>query len=212
MSILKKLGLVKEDSLANPQPQAPVQNTTPSDFTTKSFGSSKSNELSGAEKSEEYVKHFDKLMEDANLPGPDFFEFIVALREMDSNAVPDNMKYKMTFSAFKAMGVTQEKLIQSGEQYLSIINQNALEFDKEASEEKARIDSIDNKVAQKQALIEDLNKQIAATMQEISSLQNEKLTKSNIMLVHENSFKMAHKSMVETVNKHLLNIKTYLNG
>jgi len=116
------------------------------------------------------MEHFMKLLDKANLPGPDFFEFYHALREnikTMGGAIPEDKLYLMVFNSLKGMGLESNILISSSEQYVSLLKEH---FDKFANENQ-RISN--DTVGSRQKKIETLNTAIQQKVEQIKKLQDE---------------------------------------
>jgi hypothetical protein len=112
------------------------------------------------------VEYFDKLFGDANIPGPDYFEFskmVAALR-----SVPDEFtRYSAAFAGLLAQGLTKEKLLSTAEEYLKVLDTDAAHF--HSTVETA----LQEKVQDKKAQAEEKSKRIQALSKEITDLQNQ---------------------------------------
>lgn len=112
------------------------------------------------------VEYFDKLFSDANIPGPDYFEFskmIAALK-----AVPDEFsRYCAAYAGLEVQGLTKEKLLSTAEEYLKVLNTDAAHF--HSTVEAA----LQEKVQDKKAEAEKKGQRIQALSKEISELQGQ---------------------------------------
>jgi len=80
----------------------------------------------------EYHKYFENLIEEANAKNPmfqgtDFKEFIDS--KIDVEAIADEgTRYKTAFNVLKRTGLTKEKLVTTGQQYMQLIDQDLKGF------------------------------------------------------------------------------------
>lgn len=124
------------------------------------------------EKEKKVIENLLELLNQANLPGPDFYEFYIALKEMQKTgvALDEAMLYRTVYTTLKITGLTKEKLIQSGNQYVAILNQHMNEFEQshkqtvnsKVGSKVAEKDAIDKTVSEKKAMIESLNQEIVS--------------------------------------------------
>ena len=135
--------------------------------------------------SQRFTDYFDKLFSDANIPGPDYYEFsrmIIAMR-----AIPDERaRYVAAFAGLQVQGLDKEKLLSTASEYLRVLTTDAERFRQTvdtALQEKVqkRSAEADEKSRRIQALSEEilqLQQQIAAMQQEIAE-SKEKLAASS---------------------------------
>jgi hypothetical protein len=112
------------------------------------------------------VEYFDKLFSDANIPGPDYFEFskmVAALK-----AVPDEFtRYSAAYAGLLAQGLTRENLLSTAEKYLKVLDADAAHF--HSTVEAA----LQEKVQDKKADAEEKTTRIQALSKEINELQSQ---------------------------------------
>lgn len=117
------------------------------------------------------MEHYMELLDKANLPGPDFFEFYNALREnikaMGGAITDEKVIYTLVFNTLKGMGLQANVLISSGEQYVALLKEHYDKFTKE----NERI--ISESVGSRQKKIETLNVAIQQKLEQIKKLQEE---------------------------------------
>ena len=119
------------------------------------------------------LEYFDKLFSDANIPGPDYFEFskmVTALK-----AVPDEFtRYSAAFAGLQAQGLTKEKLLSTAEEYLKVLDTDAAHF--HSTVEAALQEKVQDKKAeaeQKATRIQTLSKESNDLQSQIAALQAE---------------------------------------
>lgn len=112
------------------------------------------------------TEYFDKLFSEANIPGPDYFEFskmVAALK-----AVPDEFsRFCAAYAGLQVQGLTKEKLLSTAEEYLRVLNTDADRF--HSTVEAA----LQEKVHGKKAEAEEKSERIRSLSKEISDLQNQ---------------------------------------
>ncbi|MDO6433717.1 hypothetical protein Q4E93_24140 [Flavitalea sp. BT771] len=111
-------------------------------------------------------EYFDKLFSEANIPGPDYFEFskmVAALK-----AVPDEFsRFCAAYAGLQVQGLTKEKLLSTAEEYLRVLDADAARF--HSTVEAA----LQEKVHGKKAAAEEKSERIRTLSKEISELQNQ---------------------------------------
>lgn len=119
----------------------------------------------------EYNKYFENLIEDANAKNPlfqgtDFKEFIDS--KIDVEAIGDEeTRYRTAFNVLKRTGLTKEKLVTTGQQYIKLIEQDLKGF------ENAYIQQYKTDVEQKEQLLQKKTQELQALNDKISALNQE---------------------------------------
>lgn len=140
-------------------------------------------------------EYFKKLMEELNIPGPDYFEFKKAVEALDS--LPEDVAFNSVYSSFNVLGVTKEKLISAIEQYIKKIEGDKANFDKIIS------DKLNIEVKELRKKEEENNLKIANLQKEIDTLKD-----SNYKLVTDatNNESLINRGIIDynSESKHLL--------
>jgi hypothetical protein len=112
-----------------------------------------------------FKQYFNKLFEEANIQGPDYYEFSRMTEAM--NSIPDEKaKYIAAFAGLSVQGLDKARLLSTASQYLQVLETDASNFNN-------TIDAtLHEKVVSKKGEIEDKNKRILQLSQEIADLQN----------------------------------------
>ena len=175
-----------------------------------------------AEVDRKFVEHFVELLEKANLPGPDYFEFKQALKSMDGLGLSEEKQYQASWASFRAMsgGVKDTALLtNSASQYVGVLDRDRTSFLKDV--EKAINDRVGSLNQELNKLQED-NKTYAiqiVELQEKINANNGRLEKINGDIqeqsakINDNrdSYDITYHSMVEQINSDVAKIKKYLN-
>ncbi|WP_439583317.1 hypothetical protein [Dyadobacter bucti] len=169
-----------------------------------------------------FVEHFVNLLEKANLPGPDYFEYKQALRNMEGLNLGEEKLFQAAWASFKAMGGVQDTTIlkTSADQYLAILDKDRSSFLKDV--EKAindRVGSLQNeqkKLEEANAAftqqIADLQKKIDENKNRLGQISGEVTEQSAKINANKDSFEVTYKSFVEQISSDLTKINKYLHN
>lgn len=137
----------------------------------------------------EHVAYFEKLIDEANRTNPifqgsDYKEFVDSKMDID-DITDESLKYRTAYNVLKSTGLTRDKLLATGQEYLNLIGRDmnafqgahALQYKKEV---QSKEQVIDKKAEELQALtmrINTLKAEINQITQEIN-LTKDKLNTS----------------------------------
>jgi len=116
---------------------------------------------------EKFEKYFDGLFEQANFPGPDYYEFFKMMETLEAHIHDEKARLSATFASLSIQGLTKEVLIESANKYKSIIENDKANF------EKALNEKVDVEVGQRQKELQEIEKKIVANSQQIQKLTKE---------------------------------------
>ncbi len=119
----------------------------------------------------------EKLLEENNLEGIDFLEFIKAVKSTANiPGFTENIRYSSTFSTLKAASSKLDKayLLQTADHYIKVLSDEEKVFD--ANMQKAvdsQVSSLQNQAKDKEAEIQKKREQMLKLQQEIEVMQGE---------------------------------------
>ena len=164
----------------------------------------------------EHVQYFEGLIDKANrenplFTGPDYKEFIDAKIDIDSIA-DENLKYRTAFNILKSSGLTKDKLLMTGHEYLNIIGRdlNAFQtahsqkYKKELSQKEL---DLQRKVEELQALTQKVN----ALKNEIANITNDINHSQQKLNATKNSFLLAGELKQQEIQNELKKISQYFD-
>jgi hypothetical protein len=151
-----------------------------------------------------FREYFDKLFVEANIPGPDYYEFSKMVEAMQS--IPDEKaRYAAAFVGLQVQGLNKDKLLSTANEYLRLLDADAVNFN-------ATIDAtLEQKVKAKRNEVDEKNRRIQQLSQEISNLQSSILTLTQEISESEEKLRVSttgySSALEETKNSILVNIE-----
>ena len=152
-------------------PIGAIPTSVPSSYTTVSV--TDQNDI------EKFNVHFEELFQQANLPGPDYFEFSKMCQAM--GALPDDTKFPAAFGGLSVQGLTKQSLLESAQHYINIIDEDAKKFAgaidgkliADVKNKRATAEVKKGEIAQKNEMIAKLQAEVQAQYTEITTLELE---------------------------------------
>jgi len=158
-----------------------------------------------------------KILEERNLPGPDYLELKKAADAMATVITDENVRYISAYSVLKASNptLTKTQVISSIDEYIKYIESERSVakdelgklYEKEVGTRQKDIQSKVDLITLNKQKIEELNTEILKLSQEINTVNGEMLTKQTDIEIQEKNFNVT----VDTIVTNLNTDKTKLN-
>jgi len=156
-------------------------------------------------------KIFDQLTQAifaANLPGEDYLEFMEALQAMKNIPLDENIKIQTVFATLSAKGLTKQKVVESADYYLKILeNEKTKFYDVLNSHTKNQINSKHSEITQLETAVSDKEKQIIQLQEEIKQSKQVVLKIKNDIQQADGKIKKTENDFLITFNAIAQNIK-----
>jgi len=162
----------------------------------------------------EHEQYFEKLIDEANrnnpfFQGTDFKEFVDSKLDID-DITDENIKYRTAFNVLKSTGLTKERLLSTGQEYLNIIGRDLNAF------QSAHAQQYKKEVGQKELLVQKKAEELQALTQRINTLKAEinqltldiNLTKDKLNTT-KNSFLLAGEKKQKEIQTELQKIAEF---
>jgi hypothetical protein len=120
-----------------------------------------------AEEFDKFEKHFEKLFDQTNLPGPDYYEFMKMMETLEVHIKDEKARLSATYASLSIQGLTKEKLIETANKYKEVINQDKVQFEKIAN------DKSEKEIGQKRKDLKNLEEMILRHSEMIQKLTKE---------------------------------------
>lgn len=207
-----------EDDVKLPEKKEEKVKTAPKNVSSSlNLTSLPQTQVSNAER-DEFVKFLNEVYVNGNFPGPDYQEFMDALKTLASSPIPENLKFASIFAGFQVQGVTKARLIKTGLDYIEMIKSKSIDFNKEIDnmlstdvlekQKKGQQLLVENENIEKQliALTEKKNKNIEAA-NAINAEVNEVVSQLNSKKA---AFESAANDFIANVQSNVDKIKLHL--
>lgn len=126
-----------------------------------------------AEAGSKFSEHFNRLFAEANLPGPDYYEFSKMTEAMQAIA-DEKARFAAAFAGLQVQGLDKQKLLSSAQQYLQILEADAAAFHNTIDEALLeKVQSRKKEMADTQERIQKLSQEIITLQQHIDTLTQE---------------------------------------
>jgi len=159
----------------------------------------------------EHEKYFEKLVDEANIKNPifqgtDYKEFVDSKIDID-DITDETIKYRTAFNVLKSTGLTKEKLMNTGQEYLNIIGRDLNAFQSaHAQQYKKEVGQKEQLIQKKAAELQTITQRINALKTEINQLTQEiNLTKDKLNIT-KNSFLLAGEKKQKEIQTELQKI------
>jgi hypothetical protein len=210
----KALGIFVEfDEDSHPQNDS---GTTPTP--TPTFKSQASSHVFNASEIDKFEKHFEKMFEQANLPGPDYYEFWRMMDTLEAHIPDEKARISATFASLSIQGLTKDKLIETANQYKNLVQTDKANFEKVANEKgekeigqkKVQVKAMEEKIAQHAEMIKKLTKEITESQHTIVKLKSDITEEENKLGNNKNGYMTASEAMISKIVTDIQKIQTTL--
>lgn len=165
-----------------------------------------------------FVEHFTKVLEDNNLPGQDYYEMKQALKAMENLPIAENAKFQAAYATLSTMGVSVNKLLETANQYIEILNREKTKFENATDEQvkikikskESEIENLNQSIQGKTEQIQGLSQDITAHQQSISKLKSEIAENTSKIQSSKMNFEATLSNYVSQIQGDITKIKTYL--
>jgi hypothetical protein len=119
----------------------------------------------------EHEQYFERLIDEANARNPlfqgtDYKEFVDSKVDID-DIQDESIRYRTAFNVLKSTGLTKEKLLATGQEYLNLIGRDLNAF------QSAHTQQYQKEVRQKELLIQKKAEELQALTQRLNTLKTE---------------------------------------
>ncbi len=161
-----------------------------------------------------YHKHFEDVMEQANAGNPlfkgtDFKEFVDSKADLDA-ITNEPTKYRTAFNVLKRTGLTKDRLVSTGQEYIKVIQRDLDAFENAyAQQYKADVENNEQLLQQKAQELQALNDKIMALNKEMKELSGQVMQSKDRLSANKASFVLAGENKKKEIKGELEKIEQY---
>jgi chromosome segregation ATPase len=167
---------------------------------------------------EKFEKHFDSLMNGANLPGPDYFEFCKMMDALENSVPDEKTRYTAVFASLSVQGLNKDTLINSAAKYKTVIQDDKTKFelavnDKlkgEVESRKTQLKDLENKIVQNSEAIKKLTQEITDAQSKMQTLSAEVGEKESKIKTNLDGYTIACEAMLNKINLDIQKIQSLI--
>ena len=162
----------------------------------------------------EHEKYFEKLVDDANLNNPlfkgtDYKEFIDSKMDID-DITDETIKYRTAYNVLKSSGLTKDKLLSTGQEYINLIGRDLNTFQSaHAVQYNKEVRPKEQLIQKKSEELQLLTQKLHAVKGEINQLTQEINLAKDKMNTTKNSFLLAGEKKQKEIQVELQKILQY---
>lgn len=167
-----------------------------------------------------FIDHFVQLLENSNLKGPDYFEYMQALKGLSGLGLSEEKQFQAAWASFKAMGGVTDVgiLTNTANQYIGILDADRQAFLKDVEAAiSQKVGGLKSELKKTEEENENIAKQIVELQRKIEENQSKvkKLTgdieeQSGKITINKSNYETTHRSFVEQIKGDVANIAAYL--
>lgn len=212
----KAMGLFVEFE-EEPAKSAPQKATTPV-TNQKAAPSHSITAALNREEVDKFEKHFEKIFDQANLPGPDYYEFWKMMETLEAHLPDENARISATYAALKIQGLTKEKLIETALKYKELLTIDKGTFEKAANDKSERdigqkqkdAQGLEEKIARNTEMIQKLTKEITEAQIAIEKLKTVITEEETKLSRNKQGYNLACEAMISKISGDIKKIETTL--
>lgn len=171
-----------------------------------------------AEEFDKFEKHFEKLFDQANLPGPDYYEFMKMMETLEAHIKDEKARLSATFASLTIQGLTKEKLVDTAGKYKELISQDKLHFEKIANDKSEKeigqkrkdLKNLEETIARHSEMIQKLTKEITESQIAMDKLKTTIADEESKLAKNKQGYLLACEAMMKKITEDISKIQTTL--
>jgi uncharacterized coiled-coil protein SlyX len=165
-----------------------------------------------------FERHFETLFDQANLPGPDYYEFWKMMETLEPHIKEERTRLSATYASLAVQGLTKEKLVTTAEKYKTIVQEDKNCFEKAAHEKseseighkRRQLAQLEETIAQQTETIRKLTQEITEAQAAIGTLSGAIAEEEQKLMQNKQGYVLACDAMLQKITDDINKIKTTL--
>jgi hypothetical protein len=171
-----------------------------------------------ADEFDKFEKHFEKVFDQANLPGPDYYEFWKMMETLEAHIKDEKARISATYASLAIQGLTKDKLIDTANKYKELIQHDKAQFDKIANEKSEKeignkrkeLQHLEETIMKHNELIQKLTKEISESQNSLGKLKSTITEEENKLAKNKQGYTIACDAMIKKISDDISKIQTTL--
>lgn len=168
--------------------------------------------------SRKFIDILFKALRKNDLEGFDYMEFKKSLQSLKKMDMPIETRMQSAFAMAETMGVDKEKLLQSAEHYIQVLQREEQKFEqalenqqsKKIETKKGQLGQLNQAIEKKLAQIKKLEAEVAQHKEQINNLRSEIEGAASNIASTKNDFIASYNSLVNQIRLDMKHIQDYI--
>jgi hypothetical protein len=230
-SRIKKLFIVEqEEESKKPEPQKQKEKTGNENIqvvdATKRSGKniempqtkSETEVTPKAQLNDKILESLSIAIQNSDLPGEDYLEFIGAVQSLKDLPLTDELKYRTAYSTLSTKGLTYNKIFESADYYVKVLENEHKKFyealnqrsNSVLTQNRGDIEKLKAENMNRAKMIEKLSAEISETQDKIASLETSIVEAETKLKTTEQEFVATYQYMVEKIKSNISKVKQFI--
>lgn len=167
---------------------------------------------------DKFEKHFEALFDQANMPGPDYYEFWKMMETLEPHIKDERTRLSATYASLMVQGLTKDKLVATAEKYKTIILEDKISFEKAAEEKgegeigqkRRQLKQLEDTIAEQTDVIRKLTQEIAEAKAAMGTLTTAIAEEEQKLMQNRQGYVLACDAMLQKITDDINKIQTTL--
>ena len=164
---------------------------------------------------DKFENHFEKLFDQANLPGPDYYEFMRMNETLEAHIKDDKARLAATFASLSIQGLTKDTLIATADRYKEIVTEDRTKFERIAIEKsdheiggkRKELQQLEDSVRKNAEVIQKLTQEINEAQKNINGLKTSITDEEQKLEKNRQGYLVASNAMMLKIDNDIQKIK-----
>jgi hypothetical protein len=196
----------------------PQKSTQQSSSSTSGTHKVSPQQVLNAEDFDKFEKHFEKLFDQTNLPGPDYYEFMKMMETLEAHIKDEKARMSATYASLTIQGLTKDKLLATANQYKEVISKDKAQFEKIANDKSEKeigqkrkdLVSLEDTIKRHSEMIQKLTQEISESQIAIGKLKATITEEEGKLSKNKQGYLLACEAMMTKISDDITKIQTTL--